>query len=254
MRRQSYLSLLVIAWAFQYAASFRMFGGHRQISKVMPYPQQTLHRASRTMEPTWATKPPMKVLLLVEPTPFNYVSGYANRFKEMLGYMKQAGDQVRVVTPDSDPNPPTEFLGYPITTPKGFALPVYKKVRLTFDFMGAIPKLIRSFKPNVVHVSSPSCILFPAIFWARWLEVPLVLSYHTDLVAYAKAYFPYFKNTASSVCQWLVKRCHSFADLTLCTSPQLRMEMQRIGVRRVDVWQKGINTEVSYRICIVLVM
>ena len=38
--------------------------------------------------------PPMKIVLLVEPTPFNYVSGYANRFKEMLKYLKEAGDEV----------------------------------------------------------------------------------------------------------------------------------------------------------------
>ena len=37
---------------------------------------------------------PMKILLIVEPTPFNYVSGYANRFKEMLKYLKEAGDDV----------------------------------------------------------------------------------------------------------------------------------------------------------------
>jgi hypothetical protein len=36
----------------------------------------------------------MKIVLLVEPTPFNYVSGYANRFKEMLKYLKEAGDEV----------------------------------------------------------------------------------------------------------------------------------------------------------------
>ena len=28
--------------------------------------------------------PPMKVALIVEPTPFTHISGYANRFKEML--------------------------------------------------------------------------------------------------------------------------------------------------------------------------
>lgn len=196
----------------------------------------------------------MKVLLLVEPTPFNYVSGYANRFKEMLGYMKEAGDEVQVITPDSDPHPPTEFMGYPIKSPKGFSLPVYKKVTVTLDFLGSIPKMIRSFKPTVVHVSSPSCILFPAIFWARWFNVPLVLSYHTDLVGYAKAYFPLFKNVAASVCQWLVKRVHSMADLTLCTSPQLKEEMQKLGVRRVDVWQKGINTEVLLMLFLVYLL
>jgi hypothetical protein len=34
---------------------------------------------------------PLKILLLVEPTPFNYVSGYANRFKEMLTHLKDMG-------------------------------------------------------------------------------------------------------------------------------------------------------------------
>lgn len=37
-------------------------------------------------------KSPMKVLLVVEPSPFSYVSGYTNRFQEMLKQMKEAGD------------------------------------------------------------------------------------------------------------------------------------------------------------------
>ena len=36
----------------------------------------------------------------------------------------------------------------------------------------------------------------------------------------------------------------SIPDLTLCTSPQLRDDLvQGAGVRRVGVWQKGINAE-----------
>ena len=33
------------------------------------------------------------------------------------------------------------------------------------------------------------------------------------------------------------------ADLTLVTSTELRDQLLDIGVRRVDVWQKGINVE-----------
>ena len=40
------------------------------------------------------TEKPLKIALLVEPTPFNYVSGYSNRFKEMLKFLHKAGDQV----------------------------------------------------------------------------------------------------------------------------------------------------------------
>lgn len=34
--------------------------------------------------PNLKATPPMKIALLVEPTPFNYISGYSNRFREML--------------------------------------------------------------------------------------------------------------------------------------------------------------------------
>jgi len=34
------------------------------------------------------------------------------------------------------------------------------------------------------------------------------------------------------------------ADLTLVTSPQLKSELESFGVKRVGVWQKGINTEI----------
>ena len=33
---------------------------------------------------------------MIEPTPFTHISGYANRFKEMLKFMKKADVQVEV--------------------------------------------------------------------------------------------------------------------------------------------------------------
>ena len=42
--------------------------------------------------PPLSQSPPRKVSLLVEPTPFTHVSGYSNRFKEMLRYLQLAGD------------------------------------------------------------------------------------------------------------------------------------------------------------------
>ena len=111
--------------------------------------------------PPLASTPPLRVLLIVEPTPFTYISGYANRFKvihssfylyytyvfihvcimltlytyihvlqEMLKYLKKAGDEVHVFTPDCDlANAPSDFLGFPITNVRGFSFPLYKQVQ-----------------------------------------------------------------------------------------------------------------------------
>ncbi len=108
---------------------------------------------------------------------------------------------------------------------------------------GSIPKVIREFKPDLIQVSTPSAIVHPVALWAKVLNIPLVMSYHTDFLCYAKTYLPPIPGIPA-IAKFLLKFFHDQADLVLCTSPQLREEMLKLGVTRVDVWQKGINTEV----------
>lgn len=44
-------------------------------------------------------------------------------------------------------------------------------------------------------------------------------------------------------CWDLLRFAHSRADLTLCTSPQMKEELEANGIPRVAVWRKGIDTE-----------
>lgn len=182
-----------------------------------------LHNAPQPIDvvPPLATESPLKILLMVEPTPFNYVSGYANRFKEMLKFLKEAGDDVRVLTADKDPKPPQDYMGYPISTNRGFEFILYKHVTLSFDFNLQTKHIIEDFKPDLIHVSSPSCVMWPAILWAKIYDLPLVMSYHTDFVQYSKTYggWPGAGWLAYHVVRWF----HNRADLTLCTSPQVRL-------------------------------
>merc|ERR1719393_1225292 len=76
-------------------------------------------------------RPPRKVALLVEPTPFTHVSGYSNRFKEMLRWLQDGGDSLEVITADDTPERPADFLNIPITYGPGFRLFLYKQVQLT---------------------------------------------------------------------------------------------------------------------------
>lgn len=187
----------------------------------------------------------LKVLLLVEPTPFNYVSGYANRFKETLNNLKMCNDSVEIITPDPDPNHPHDYLQYPITTLRGFKCPKYNHLTLSVDTRLKTGSVVKRFKPDVLHVSTPSVLVFPAIFWARLFNIPLVMSFHTNIVEYAKAYFRFVPpSLLDFVGSCYMRFIHQFADLVLCTSPQLRDQMEASGIRRVDVWQKGINTQV----------
>lgn len=52
---------------------------------------------------------PSKVAIFVEPSPFSHISGMKNRFESLIKNLRDAGDDVMVVTPD--PAPPKEFCG-----------------------------------------------------------------------------------------------------------------------------------------------
>lgn len=102
---------------------------------------------------------PRKIALMVEPTPFTHVSGYANRFSEMLKFLAKAGDDVKVLTVDGKTDQeklPTEKFGYSIEHTQGFTFPLYNHITLTVDLpemKGA--KIMEKFKPDLIHVTSP---------------------------------------------------------------------------------------------------
>lgn len=115
------------------------------------------------------------------------------------------------------------------------------------------------------HLLYSGFMLFAGLFYARVMRIPLcklfqcnltssninfvcnltrfraVLSYHTHLPLYGRNYLgfiPYIEEMA-----WAALRyCHSRADLTLVTSPQMKEEMEANGIPRVEVWRKGIDT------------
>lgn len=189
---------------------------------------------------------PLRILLIVEPTPFGYVSGYANRFKEMLKYLKKGGDIVSIITPDPQSDPPPDYMDYPIKTLRGFEFPLYPQVTLSYDMKLSIGTAIKDFKPDIIHCASPSCIMNPTIVWARNKNIPLVFSYHTNLPSYARAYAANIvgEKVIVGFAYLLMKIYHAQADLILATSPQLKEDMESVGIRRIDVWQKGVNTEI----------
>ena len=126
----------------------------------------------------------------------------------------QAGDTVEIVTPDDVEDAPTEKWGFPITTIKGFRFALYSEICLTFDLRRISLDIMRRFKPDLLHVTSPGFIVFIGIIIARILKVPLVFSYHTHLPVYAKMYMG--KVPGIEKAAWRTLRyVHNRADLTL---------------------------------------
>ena len=228
------LLFLLVCTCYKQTSSFKLFSANRKLTF-------RTNEMKQDGPPPLTSTPKLKILLLVEPTPFNYISGYANRFKEMIKYLHKAGDTVYIITPDDSKDPPKEFLGFQINSPKGWRFPLYPDVVLSFDFRGLTAELVEKYKPDIIHVTSPGALLFSAVFASRKFKIPLVMSYHTNFPSYAKSYVKLPGSV--KVAEFLTKLLHSQADLTLVTSSQLKKELLEIGVPRVDVWQKGIDVD-----------
>lgn len=163
----------------------------------------------------------------------------------MLRYLSKAGDHVDILTVDAKTPKeelPQECFGYDIEHTQGFVFPLYDHISLTLDLpemKGA--KMMERKRPDLIHVTSPGFMLFAGLFYARVMRLPLLLSYHTHLPLYGRNYLGFIPGIEEMA--WAALRfAHSRADLTLVTSPQMKEEMEKNGVPRVDVWRKGIDT------------
>lgn len=166
-----------------------------------------------------------------------------NRFESLIKTLREAGDEVMVVTPD--PTPPKEFCGAQVVNVLGFKLPFYKSATLLLSLGLSLRVLYYLFKqrPHVIHVSTPGVMCFAAVLYARLLAVPLVMSYHTHIPEYIPRY------TWSGLVQpmWsIIRWCTRRADLTLVTSKAMKDELtkNRCRSRSIDVWQRGVDTDV----------
>lgn len=183
--------------------------------------------------------PSRRVALLIEPSPFTHTSGYSNRFKKLIQYLQQAGDQVLVIVPDDSLHAPTQFAGARIVTIPGFRFPLYRRIMLTLGLRGVYSAL-RDFNPDVIHVTTPGFFIWSALLYARLLCKPLLVSYHTHLPIYTKRY-----GMAPLVGMvWTMLRIqHNLADFTLTTSPQLCEELIQNGFKHIGLWRKGMDTD-----------
>lgn len=191
----------------------------------------------------------LHVCVVVEPSPITYMSGYANRFLELFLHLDRCGDSVSIVTTEvvvQKTNRPTTHLGFPVIYTRGFRLPHYPIMSISWDWTFALPRTLvlgKTRRPDLIHVSSPGFFVLWSILWARLLQIPLAVSYHTHLPVYVRSYLPkWLASMAEPLVWFLLRICHNLVDLTMVTSSALQLEFQQHGMSAPYLWPKGIDT------------
>jgi glycosyltransferase involved in cell wall biosynthesis len=177
----------------------------------------------------------MRIVLFTE-TFLPKVDGIVTRLRYTIEHLQRGGDQTLVVAPDGGL---TEYQGARVYGVSGFPLPLYPELKLAIP-PPKIGDVLEKFQPDIIHVVNPAVLGLAGLYYAKMMQVPLVASYHTHLPQYLQHYG---LEVLEGVLWELLKASHNQAQLNLCTSTAMMQELTARGIERVNLWQRGVDTE-----------
>ncbi|MGQ4646473.1 glycosyltransferase [Lyngbya aestuarii] len=177
----------------------------------------------------------MRIALFTE-TFLPKVDGIVTRLRHTVEHLQRNGDQVLVVSPDGGID---EYKGAKIYGVSGFPLPLYPELKLALP-RPSIGVALEEFQPELIHVVNPAVLGLAGLYYAKAMAIPLVASYHTHLPQYLQHYG---LGMLEGVMWELIKVSHNQAQLNLCTSTAMVQQLREHGIERLDLWQRGVDTE-----------
>ena len=178
---------------------------------------------------------PLRIALFTE-TFLPKIDGVVTRLCQTIRHLQLAGHQVVVIAPDGGV---AAFEGARVHGVPGLPFPLYPDIKLAVP-RPSIGKALAAFRPDLIHAAHPMLLGASAFYYSSRLRVPLVVSYHAQIDRYLHYYGlgrlePLFwKGTRSA---------YNGADLVLCTSQAMKDLLQAQGIQRVELWQRGVDTE-----------
>jgi phosphatidylinositol alpha 1,6-mannosyltransferase len=158
----------------------------------------------------------------------------------VLEHLRRTGHEALVIAPDTPPGePPAERIHDGIRVhrvpsrmfPKVTTLPLgVPRPRLV--------KVLRGFQPDVVHLASPALLGYGGVRAARYLGVPTVAVYQTDVPGFAESYGI---GISTRVAWAWFRHLHRLADRTLAPSTATMESLVAHRIPRVHQWARGVD-------------
>jgi len=177
----------------------------------------------------------MKIALFTE-TFLPKIDGIVTRLIHTVEHLQRSGEQVLIFSPDYGI---TEYKGARVYGVEGLPLPMYPELKMALP-SPAIGQQLQQFKPDIIHVVNPAILGLGGIYYGKKLNIPILASYHTHLPKYLHHYG---FGMLEPLLWELLKGAHNQAELNLCTSTAMVEELRTHGIERVDLWQRGVDTE-----------
>ena len=127
----------------------------------------------------------MRIALFTE-TFLPKIDGIVTRLCHTVQHLTAHGNEVAVIAPEIE-GAPHRYYGARVYGIPSVPLPLYPELKLAAP-SPAVGRVLRSFKPDLIHVVNPAVLGLGGIYYSDALNVPLVASYHTHLPKYLQHY------------------------------------------------------------------
>ncbi len=178
----------------------------------------------------------MKIAIFTE-TFLPKVDGIVTRLMRTLEQLAVLGHEALIFAPH---DPPQNFAGHKVIRVPALPFkPWYPEL-----FLGLPrPRLGReldAFQPDVVHVVNPVVLGLWGTALAKQRNLPLLASYHTDVTQYARHLkLPMLQEPSRR----FLRDVHNQAHVNLCTSEPMVRSARGLGIKRVRLWPKAVDTD-----------
>ncbi|WP_283632673.1 glycosyltransferase family 4 protein [Mycolicibacterium poriferae] len=168
------------------------------------------------------------------------VNGVTNSVLRVIEHLRRTGHEVLVIAPDTP-------RGEPAADRVHDGVRVHRVPSKMFPKVTSLPLgvprprmvgVLRGFEPDVVHLASPALLGWGGVHAARYLGIPTVAVFQTDVAGFAESYGIGMLARASWA--W-TRRLHSKADRTLAPSTSAMENLAAHRIPRVHKWGRGVD-------------
>lgn len=164
------------------------------------------------------------------------IDGIVTRLTNTVTELSNLGHDVCVIAPGPGPD---NYNGIPVfRLPSAPFKPWYPEVRVGMPTFGVNAQINR-FRPDIIHAVNPVAAAAWGIVLSRTQKLPLLASYHTALPQYTEDFgLPVLRKPSEA---W-IRQLHNRADVNLCPSLPMVEEARALGIQRVGLWPKAVDT------------
>lgn len=164
------------------------------------------------------------------------VDGVVTRILRTVEQLAELGHEVIIFATGDAPD---TYAGFRVVRAPSFSLhKIYPEVKVGLP-APSVARELTDFQPNVVHAVNPVFFAGYGALLAKWLNIPLLASFHTDVPAYTKELGI---GLAQKPATAIIRALHNRAQLNLVTSGPMMETAAGYGLRNLALWPKAVDT------------